>query len=408
LVIHLCLLSIANIGAGFGLATALGRRYRKIAARRLWASLAINLPAVAPSDSPVTVMPVPQPDLVPADPPPPAPKSPGHLAIDDLQNHVSEFSDQLTEADERLRQCAALPDLGTIETVLGDIEATARNFAESRESAQQRLADLTRGEGPWEDINNELAVAAQMEDAEIKATCLEIANFDYEKDLASGCQKIVGCTHRLLNSNDLFRDAMQTAIAEVVQQENNPPEEADCSDPLTGCLNRAGIEHDLNTWWAGVANHTRLCVAMIDIDRLAETNEQFGYRVGNEILKAIARLLEANQSDIVRVARFSGQRFLIMFSDVDPETAINTIERCRQTIDSAHFEHKDFDIRITISCALTRAMNDDSPSSVLVRVESALREAKRYGHNRTFMHEGKYPTPVVPPNMTIEPLHIEV
>ena len=90
---------------------------------------------------------------------------------------------------------------------------------------------------------------------------------------------------------------------------------------------------------------------MIDIDRLAVTNEQFGYRMGNEIIKAIARLLEANRSDSVQVARFSGQRFLVMFSDIDPQAAVNTIERCRQTIANAHFEHKDFDIRITVSCA---------------------------------------------------------
>ena len=247
----------------------------------------------------------------------PLPKSPGHLAVDDLHDRVANFGTKLIEADEQLRQCAASPDLGTIESVLSDIESTARNYVESRESAQQRLADLTRDEGAWEGINNELVVAAQMQDAEIKATCQEIANFDYESDLAGGCQKIVGRTHRLLNSNDMLRDALQKALAEVAQQESRPPEPADRSDPLTGCVNRAGIEADLNAWWASVADHTRLCVAMIDIDRLAETNEQFGYRAGNEILKAIARLLEANRSDNVQVARFSGQRFLAMFSDVE-------------------------------------------------------------------------------------------
>ncbi len=190
-----------------------------------------------------------------------------------------------------------------------------------------------------------------MQDAEITAACQEIANFDYESDLAGGCQKIVGRTHRLLNSNDVLRDALEKALAEVAQQESRPPDDADRSDPLTGCLNRAGIEADLNAWWEGVHDHTRLCVALIDIDRLAETNEQFGYRVGNEILKAIARLLEENRSDNIRVARFSGQRFLVMFSDVEMAVATKTIERCRQTIDTAHFEHKDFDIRITVSCA---------------------------------------------------------
>jgi hypothetical protein len=135
----LCLLSLANIGAGFGLATVLGQRYRKIAARRLWASLTASLPVVpapvtAVSVAPVAPAPTPIAAPVAVEAALPEPKSPGHLAIDDLQNHVAGFNAKLMEADERLRQCAASPDLGTIETVLNDIESSARNFAESRES----------------------------------------------------------------------------------------------------------------------------------------------------------------------------------------------------------------------------------------------------------------------------------
>ncbi|MGO9112362.1 MAG: GGDEF domain-containing protein [Thermoguttaceae bacterium] len=413
MLLQLCFLSISNIGAGFVLGTALGRRYRKLETRRMWASLAATLPPVVPGPAPAPARPAAapapvQPLAAPVAPATPQPKSPSHLAVDDLHDRVANFGMKLIEADEQLRQCAASPDLGTIESVLSGIENTARNYVESRESAQQKLANLTHDAGEWEGIRNDLVVAAQMQDAEIKATCQEIANFNYETDLPGGCQKIVGNTHRLLNSNDMLRDALQKALAEVAQQESRPPEQSDRSDPLTGCVNRAGIEADLNTWWASVPDHTRLCVAMIDIDRLSQANEQFGYRAGNEIIKAIARLLEASRADNVQVARFSGQRFLAMFSDVELATATNTIERFRQTIESAHFERKDFDIRITVSCALTRANSDDSPSSVLLRAESALREAKRYGHNRTFVHEGKYPTPVVPPDIQIEPLHLPI
>ena len=410
MIFHLCLLSIVNIGAGFALGTALGRRYRKIAMRRMWASLAAGLSPAGPGPDPAAGQPsaVPSPVQSVGGPVGPLPKSPGHIAVDDLHDHVAAFGTKLIEADDQLRQCSATPDLGTIESVLSNLQATARNYTESRDSAQQRLADLTRDEGAWEGIHNELVVATQMQDVEIKATCQEIANFDYESDLAGGCRKIVGRTHRLLNSHDVLRDALEKALAEVAQQESRPPEPCDRSDPLTGCLNRAGIEADLNAWWASVADHTRLCVAMIDIDRLTETNEQFGHRTGNEILKAIAKLLEANRSGNVQVARFSGQRFLMMFSDVEIPTATDMVEGCRQVIDNAHFEHQDFDIRITVSCALTCADDDDSPSSVLLRAESALREAKRYGQNRTFVHEGKYPTPVVPPNIQIESLHIRI
>ena len=413
MIVHLGLLSIVNIGAGFALATALGRRYRTIATRRVWASLLVNLPPSVPGSDPATVRsamattPL-QPGTAPVATAVPLPKSPGYIAVVDLHDRVANFGTKLIEADEQLRQCVAFPDLGTIESVLSNIETMARNYVESRELVQQQLADLTREEGAWESINNELVVAAQMQDAEVNATCRKIAKFDYENDLPGGCRKIIGSTHRLLNSNDMLRDALQKAQTEVAQQERRLPEQSDRSDPLTGCVNRAGIEADLNTWWASVPDHTRLCVAMIDIDCLAEANEQFGYRSGNEILKAIAKLLEANRSDNMQVARFSGQQFLAMFSDVAMAVATNTIERCRQTIDNARFEYKDSDIHITVSCALTRASNDDSPSSVMLRVESALREAKRYGHNRTFVHEGKYPTPVVPPDIPIEPLHIPI
>ncbi len=407
MILPLCLLSLANIGAGFALGVMLGRRHRKIAARRLWGSLSIDLPPPGPVAAPAAVRPVAAPKLqqavtapvAPIPPGPPAPKSPGHLAVDDLQGQVDGFGTKLVEADEQLRRCVAEPDLGAIESVLSNIETTARNYVESRESAQQRLADLTRDEGRWEGINNQLVVAAQMQDVEIKAACEEIASFNYESDLAAGCQKIVGRTQRLLNSNDLLRDALQKALADVAQQENRPPEDADRSDPLTGCLNRAGIEADLNAWWAGVPDHSRLCIALIDLDGLAEINQQFGYRTGSQILKAAATLLEDLHTENVRVARFSGQRFLLMFSDVDSSAATEMVERFRQTVDKAHFEHEDFDIRVTVSFAVTRAREEDSPSSVLLRAESVLGEAKRYGRNRTFRHDGKFPGPVRRPTL---------
>ena len=39
--------------------------------------------------------------------------------------------------------------------------------------------------------------------------------------------------------------------------------------------------------------------------------------------------------------------------------------------------------------------------TVSENAETTLREAKRYGRNRTFAHDGKSPTPVLPPNFTL-------
>jgi diguanylate cyclase (GGDEF)-like protein len=410
LILYLCVLSLVNVGAGFAVATVLGRRYQKILARRELVSLPMSLGPADSVPAPVSAQPATpeQPAAARAAPIGPLPKSPAHLVVVDLHGRVAAFGAKLAEADEQLRQSAVTPDLGKIESVLSGIQNTARNFVESREAAQHRLADLTRSDGAWEGIRHELDVAGQMQDAEIEAACGEITAFNYESDLAGGARKLLGCTHRLLHSTDVLRDGLAKALADVARQENSPPQTTDRSDPLTGCLNRAGIEADLGAWWTGVADHSRLCVAMIDIDGLAETNSRFGYRAGNEILKAIGKLLEADRAENVHVARFSGQRFLLMFSDVDTASATGTVERYRQTIAKASFEHQDTHIGVTVSCALARSGADDSPSSLLLRTEAVLREAKRYGRNRTFLCEGKYPKPVAPSEMAIEPIKISV
>ena len=264
---------------------------------------------------------------------------------------MANFGTNLIEADEQLRQCAASPDLGTIESVLSNIETTARNYVESRESAQQRLADLTRDEGDWEGINNELVVAAQMQDAEIKATCQEIANFDYESDLAGGCQKIVGRTHRLLNSNDVLRDALQKALAEVAQQESRPPE-AVRSQRSAHRLPEPGRHRGRSERLVGRRARSHPLVRGHDRHRPPGRGQRAIRLPRRQRDPQGDRQAAGGQPlDNVQVARFSGQRFLVMFSDVEMAAATNTVERCRQTIDNAHFEHKDFDIRITVSCA---------------------------------------------------------
>jgi hypothetical protein len=57
---------------------------------------------------------------------------------------------------------------------------------------------------------------------------------------------------------------------------------------------------------------------------------------------------------------------------------------------------------------LTESLADDTANSLFARVELALHEAKRYGRNRTFIYEGQYPTPVVPPNFSLSEKRIDL
>lgn len=120
------------------------------------------------------------------------------------------------------------------------------------------------------------------------------------------------------------------------------------------------------------------------------------------MLGAVGRLLETEIDAGVSVARFSGQRFFLLFPDGDARAATNGVEKVRQMIAKARFVRRDSESRLTVSCASTMAILDDTSASLITRVETALQEAKRYGRNRTFLHEGEYPAPVVPPQFTLD------
>ncbi len=187
------------------------------------------------------------------------------------------------------------------------------------------------------------------------------------------------------------------------EQRRKPVEGKQQTDALTELGNGTGLEARLAEWWEKDPHRARqLNAAMIDVDRFARLNERLGQEVGDRILRAIARLVTAETRGHALAARFSGQRFVLLFADVDARFTAEMAERIRQTIELAHFECHGNDIRVTVSCGVVEAGSDDTSETLCARAEATLREAKRYGRNRTFVHEGKYPTPVVPPNFTLE------
>ncbi|NLY01605.1 MAG: diguanylate cyclase [Rhodopirellula sp.] len=180
--------------------------------------------------------------------------------------------------------------------------------------------------------------------------------------------------------------------------------ESQRTDPVTGLADRVGLESELARWWnQDVQRVRRLSAAMIDLDHFARLNENGGPNLGNQMLRAVATLLSAESHGNPFLSRYGGQQFVILFPDSGVREAMSIVEKVRQTIEATEFQAATRTARITLSCGLTESTAEDTSQSLLDRLESTVGEAKRYGRNRTFVHEGKYPTPVVPPNLALQP-----
>ena len=339
----------------------------------------------------------------------PPPTSGGEEAIEAFLAEVEQYQGQLDRADAELRSQAESPDGDSIRTCLQSLLEAGREYAEQREQARARLHDCWGEQPEFGLVNEHLHGAVGRQDAQIESTERAIAAFPYTTDLSGGCRVMIDETARLMDANLLVRDTLDEAGAAAARSDQRLAdlEPARRVDALTGADSRAALGRTLLEWMDDRAEHVdTLAVAVLDIDNFSQVNRRFGHAVGNLVLQAIGKLLVAEQRGGARFSRVSGERFVLLLPNVDLREATNGVERLRQIVELARFEYKSEEIRTTVSCGVAEATGDDTPDTILARAEATLMEAKRYGRNRTFLHEGKYPTPVVPPKFSLEPRHM--
>lgn len=94
-------------------------------------------------------------------------------------------------------------------------------------------------------------------------------------------------------------------------------------DPLTGLESRGSLEKSLEeACGAGIA-------AVLDLDDFRHLNESLGHLGGDEILRAIGRLLQSSIRQQDRAFRWGGDEFALLFSNVEADVArvrMNSIE----------------------------------------------------------------------------------
>ncbi len=339
------------------------------------------------------------------------PLSPRAASVAQFQGEVEQYRGELVRLDNAFRTCGEAPEPDEVQSHVDSLREVSEEFVESRDQARETFQAAHADEEGLEDVEEGVRAGVDQQDAEIEQTRRAIDELDYEDDLAEGCRQIVQQTNKLIDANDGLRDALQEASVAAARDEGRLEaiERPEQKDEVTELSTRGRLEACLADWWEKDPHRARqLIAAMIDVDEFARLNEQYGRDVGDRVLRAIGQLLAAESRNHLLIARFAGQRFLLLFPDVDTRFTTGVVERIRQTIEMAKLDYRGEAVRVTVSCAVTEVVPDDTPQSLYARADATLREAKRYGRNRTFLHEDKYPTPVVPPNFTLKEKRIPI
>jgi len=154
------------------------------------------------------------------------------------------------------------------------------------------------------------------------------------------------------------------------------------TDMLTGLLNRRQLEVVMmaELQLARRQGHA-LCVAVVDLDHFKRVNDLYGHRMGDEVLRRFAALLQTELRQADRVGRWGGEEFVILMPHVDLAQAHMALERIRKRLaDLPMSEHEP--LRVTVSGGVAAWSHGLTMEPWLEQADQALYQAKARGRNR--------------------------
>jgi diguanylate cyclase len=154
-------------------------------------------------------------------------------------------------------------------------------------------------------------------------------------------------------------------------------------DPLTGTLNRRGMEDAFRRESSRCDRQsTRMCVAIIDLDDFKQVNDSRGHPTGDRALAHVARLMRATLRPTDRIARFGGEEFLVLLPDTGLDETAAVMERVKRELRNCPLQEGAEQVAITFSCGVAQRTAREPLEPLMARADSALYKAKRAGKNR--------------------------
>ncbi len=150
-------------------------------------------------------------------------------------------------------------------------------------------------------------------------------------------------------------------------------------DPLTGLLNRRGLDERLNEALARARRDGRsVAVGIVDFDGFKALNDRHGHAAGDELLVSFAERLRGLARTSDAFARVGGDEFAFVLESSDAEHDWrNPLERMLGAVEAPYLLHGAIPWRCSASAGITLFPSDDSDAQKLLRhADQALYEAK--------------------------------
>ena len=156
-------------------------------------------------------------------------------------------------------------------------------------------------------------------------------------------------------------------------------------DPLTGFLNRRSLAEEGGAMFDRAKRRRKaMALLMLDLDHFKTINDMHGHAVGDALIRAVAKVIEASMPPMALTARFGGDEFACAFK-FDPQQP-QSVDRIAEQLLSRLAQPVDADgVQLHASASIGIARSDFGVPSIDALMRSAdiaMYAAKNGGRNR--------------------------
>ncbi|WP_205343091.1 sensor domain-containing diguanylate cyclase [Denitrificimonas caeni] len=156
------------------------------------------------------------------------------------------------------------------------------------------------------------------------------------------------------------------------------------TDPLTGLINRRGMQMTLDEWEAA---RQPFSVVMGDIDHFKRINDKYGHAIGDQVLQFFAKHLQASSRPSDLVCRVGGEEFMMLLPNIEQNLAYKIAERLRKRIADDICASVGEPVTLSFGVA-SWSGGPERIAEVMKHVDLALYAAKNAGRNQVRISAG--------------------
>lgn len=208
--------------------------------------------------------------------------------------------------------------------------------------------------------------------------------------------------HALRDDNGVITGSVEVFSRRHINQYDIAEQDgiADGLDPVTGLPPRRIGEKQLSVLLpydadsaadgdgSAVEAQRGVGILFLDVDHFKAVNDNYGHRVGDDVLRVVGQSLANGLSSGDLPVRWGGEEFLAVLPAADMASVAATAERVRMLVEHSWLDFGDQTVRVTASVGATLSRPGEDVSAVVDRADHLMYRSKHSGRNRVTTDDG--------------------